>query len=45
MIGFVAGVKAAIPLHLGPIWYPVAIAVTALPCVWRGGVLHGARHA
>jgi len=24
---------------LGPKWYPLALVVTALPCVWQGGVL------
>jgi hypothetical protein len=24
---------------LGPHWYPVALVVTALPCVWLGGKL------
>jgi hypothetical protein len=28
----VAGVIATIPMHLGPAWYPIALAVTALPC-------------
>ncbi len=40
----IIGVIAAIPLNLGPIWYPIAIAVTALPCAWLGGVLYLARH-
>ena len=40
----IVGVIAAIPLNLGPIWYPVAIALTALPCAWLGGVLYLARH-
>ena len=47
-IGFIAGVAgviASFPLHLGPVWYPVAIAVTALPCTWLGGVLYRSRHA
>jgi hypothetical protein len=42
VIGFVigtAGAIATIPLHLGPAWYPIAIAVTALPCAWLGGRL------
>ena len=46
-IGFVVGIVgviAAIPLNLGPIWYPIAIALTALPCAWLGGVLYLARH-
>jgi hypothetical protein len=34
------GVIASMPLHLGPAWYPIAIAVTALPCAWLGGVLY-----
>ena len=40
----IVGVIAAIPLNLGPIWYPIAIALTALPCAWLGGVLYVARH-
>ena len=42
-IGFVlsvAGVFAALNADLGPLWYPVALALTALPCAWLGGVLH-----
>ena len=35
-----AGAIATIPMHLGPAWYPIAIALTALPCAWLGGVLH-----
>ena len=26
--------------ELGPRWYPLALVVTALPCVWAGGKLH-----
>ena len=33
------GAIATIPLHLGPAWYPIAIAATALPCAWLGGKL------
>ena len=33
------GAVATIPMHLGPAWYPIAIAATALPCAWIGGVL------
>jgi hypothetical protein len=42
VIGFVigtAGAIATIPMHLGPAWYPIAIAATALPCAWLGGRL------
>jgi hypothetical protein len=36
-----AGAIAAITLaDLGPIWYPIAIAVTGFPCVWLGGLLY-----
>jgi hypothetical protein len=43
VIGFapsLAGAIAAIRMDLGPDWYPIALAVTALPCAWLGGVLH-----
>jgi len=37
----VAGVMVAITKpELGPLWYPIAIAVTGLPCAWLGGVLY-----
>lgn len=42
-IGFVLsllGVIAAMKVNLGPIWYPIALALTALPCAWLGGMLH-----
>jgi len=42
VIGFVigtAGAIATIPMNLGPAWYPIAIASTALPCAWLGGRL------
>ena len=26
--------------ELGPKWYPILLVVTALPCVWAGGVLY-----
>lgn len=45
LVGFVlstAGAIATIPMNLGPAWYPIMIAVTALPCAWLGGVLHRA---
>lgn len=40
----VGGVIAATQVDLGPIWYPVALAVETLPCAWLGGVLHRVRH-
>jgi hypothetical protein len=33
------GSVATIPMNLGPAWYPIAIAATALPCAWIGGLL------
>jgi hypothetical protein len=37
------GAVATIPMHLGPAWYPIAIAATALPCAWIGGALYRGR--
>jgi hypothetical protein len=37
----VAGVMVAIAKpELGPLWYPIALVVTGVPCAWLGGVLH-----
>src|SRR3982751_1125390 len=33
------GAIVTIPMNLGPAWYPIAIALTALPCSWVGGAL------
>jgi hypothetical protein len=39
-----AGAVAAMRMaDLGPNWYPIALAVTGLPCVWAGGRLSEAR--
>lgn len=41
-IGFVAslaGVVATFTHDMGPLRYPVALAVTTLPCAWLGGAL------
>jgi hypothetical protein len=43
VIGLVFGVIGVIAtggMDLGPRWYPIAIAVTALPCTWLGGLLY-----
>lgn len=41
-IGFVLSVSGAIFVlthtNIGPVWYPVSLVVTALPCAWLGGV-------
>ncbi len=42
-IGFVAsllGVVAATQADLGPLWYPIALAISALPTAWIGGLLY-----
>jgi hypothetical protein len=33
-----AGAIATIPMNLGPAWYPIALALTGLPCCWLGGI-------
>lgn len=43
LIGLVTGSLGAMvsmQANLGPDWYPIALAVTALPCVWLGGWLY-----
>jgi hypothetical protein len=43
LIGFVvslAGAIVAIPMNLGPMWYPIVLALTALPSAWLGGILY-----
>jgi hypothetical protein len=48
IIGLIAGTAGAVAAlslaDLGPKWYPIALAVTAFPTVWLGGVL-SVRHA
>lgn len=48
-IGFLlATVGAAVTItqyDLGPTWYPVALVLTSLPCVWLGGALCKPREA
>lgn len=38
------GAVAAMNADLGPLWYPVALALSALPCAWLGGLLHRVTH-
>jgi hypothetical protein len=45
LVASLAGAVAAIRLNLGPSWYPVALALTALPCAWLGGRWYESRHA
>jgi hypothetical protein len=47
-IGLVVGIAGAvstIPMKLGPAWYPIAIAATALPCAWFAAAIYRARTA
>ena len=47
-IGFVLsclGAVAAINMKLGPMWYPVALAVSAVPTSWLGAKVFLARQA
>jgi hypothetical protein len=42
-IGFVLstlGAIGGIAADLGPIWFPVALVLTTLPCAWLGGFIH-----
>jgi|SRR5689334_2406257 len=40
LVAGAAGVAVAIGRSdLGPLWYPVAILLTAYPCTWLGGML------
>jgi hypothetical protein len=41
-----AGAIVAITtMDLGPAWYPIVLALTAVPCAWLGGALQGMWHA
>lgn len=43
---FVSAVGAAVAIsnfELGPAWYPIALAASALPAAWVGGVLYRGR--
>jgi hypothetical protein len=40
MVPGILGILAATQMDLGPIWYPVALVVTTLPCAWLGGMLY-----
>jgi hypothetical protein len=48
LIGLVPGgmgVIAAASMDMGPLWFPIAIALTGLPCCCLGGVLYRAVRA
>jgi hypothetical protein len=35
----ILGVVGAMSANLGPLWYPIALVVSCLPCAWIGGKL------
>jgi len=37
------GAIVATQQEMGPVWYPVALVLTALPCAWLGGALGRAK--
>lgn len=41
LIAGIGGVFAGMKMHMGPLWYPIAIAVTAVPCTVLGGAISG----
>lgn len=43
-LSLVGVVVALTVVKLGPLWYPVALAATTLPCAWLGGRWHRAWH-
>ena len=49
VVGLVLSVAGAITaittMDLGPAWYPIVLALTAVPCAWLGGALQGMWHA
>lgn len=40
MVPGVLGIVASTQMDLGPVWYPVALVVTTMPCAWLGGMLY-----
>jgi hypothetical protein len=45
VVGGVGAIVTISKYDMGPDWYPIALALTGLPCTWLGGVLHRVRHA
>ena len=39
VLSAVGAVAALAARNLGPLWYPIALVVTTLPCAWLGGIL------
>ena len=49
LVGLVPGVAGVVvgiaKPDLGPLWYPIVLAVTGLPCAWVGGVLYRSKQS
>ena len=48
LIGLALGTLGAVattPMHLGPAWYPILLAISSLPCAWIGARIYRARFA
>lgn len=30
--------------EMGPLWYPIALSLSSIPCGWLGGILHRSLH-
>jgi hypothetical protein len=39
LIAGIGGVFAGMQMHMGPLWYPIGIAVSAVPCTLLGGAI------
>ena len=39
VLATIAGASVAMSQNLSPMWYPVALAILAVPCAWVGGML------
>ena len=49
LVGLVPGIAGVMvniaKPELGPLWYPIAVALTGPPCAWLGGVLYGSKQS
>lgn len=44
-LGSLAGTIATWNMNLGPHWYPISVAITAIPCAWLGAKLNELKSA
>lgn len=44
VLSTLGAIGAIVAGNLGPSWYPIALAITALPCAWLGGAWHRGWH-